>query len=36
MGVSTDDAILREKGELVDFITDELQFSLNHPVNIIP
>lgn len=27
---------LREKGELVDFITDELQFSLDKPVNIVP
>lgn len=26
----------RMKGELVDFITDELQFDLEHPVNIIP
>lgn len=28
--------ILHEKGELVDFVTDELKFDLNHPVNIIP
>ena len=28
--------ILRESGELVDFITDELHFSLNHPVDILP
>lgn len=27
---------LRESGELVDFITDELKFSLGHPVHIIP
>ena len=27
---------LRESGELVDFITDELKFSLEHPVHIIP
>lgn len=27
---------LREKGELVDFITDELGFSLSHPVTIVP
>lgn len=25
-----------KKGELVDFITDELQFDINHPVSIIP
>lgn len=31
-----EEPILRESGELVDFITDELQFSLEHPVNIIP
>ena len=28
--------ILRKPGELVDFETDELQFSVNHPVNILP
>lgn len=28
--------ILHEKGELVDFITDELKFDLKHPVNIVP
>lgn len=28
--------VLREKGELVDFITDELQFSLDSPVTIVP
>lgn len=28
--------ILHEKGELTDFITDELKFSLNHPVSIVP
>ena len=27
---------LREAGELVDFITDELSFNLSHPVNILP
>ena len=32
----TDTPILREKGELVDFVTDQLQFSLQHPVNILP
>lgn len=30
------DPILREKGELVDFITDELEFDLKHPVDILP
>lgn len=30
------DPYLRESGELVDFITDELKFSLEHPVHIIP
>lgn len=28
--------ILHEKGELVDFVTDELKFDLEHPVNIVP
>ena len=28
--------ILREAGELVDFITDELSFDLEHPVEILP
>ncbi len=28
--------ILHEKGELVDFVTDELNFDLEHPVNIVP
>ena len=27
---------LREAGELCDFITDELSFSLDHPVHIVP
>ena len=27
---------LKEAGELVDFITDELSFDLNHPVDILP
>lgn len=27
---------LREAGELVDFITNELSFDINHPVNILP
>ena len=31
-----DNWILRESGELVDFITDELSFSLNHPVELLP
>lgn len=30
------DPYLRESGELVDFITDELNFSLEHPVHIVP
>ena len=32
----TDQIILREKGELVDFITDELSFSIKSPVTITP
>ena len=32
----TSEPILYEKGQLVDFITDELNFSLEHPVHIIP
>ena len=37
INLPTDESpILREKGELVDFITDELSFSLENPVNIIP
>ena len=28
--------VLKEAGELVDFITDELSFSLSHPVDILP
>lgn len=38
IGVSTTETnpILYEKGQLVDFITDELNFSLEHPVHIIP
>ena len=31
-----EDAILREAGELVDFITNELSFDLSHPVEILP
>ena len=31
-----DNWILREAGELVDFITDELSFSISHPVEILP
>lgn len=30
------DPYLREPGELVDFITDELNFSIDHPVHLIP
>ncbi len=30
------DPILREKGELIDFVTDEFKFSINNPVNILP
>lgn len=30
------DPVLRESGELVDFITDELAFSLENPVSIVP
>ena len=33
---TTTDPILYEKGQLVDFITDEFKFSLDHPVHIIP
>jgi hypothetical protein len=32
----TNDVTLHEKGELVDFITDELSFSINSPVTITP
>ena len=32
----SDQVILRERGELVDFITDELKVSLSHPINIVP
>lgn len=32
----TEDPILLEQGELVDFDTDELQLDLNHPVDILP
>jgi hypothetical protein len=31
-----DNWTLRESGELVDFITDELSFNLSHPVEILP
>ena len=30
------DITLYEKGQLIDFITDELSFDLEHPVNIVP
>jgi hypothetical protein len=32
----SDDVILHEKGELVDFVTDELSFSIKSPVTITP
>jgi hypothetical protein len=32
----TNEVTLREKGELVDFITDELAFSIKSPVTITP
>lgn len=35
-GVGQEKPELYEKGQLVDFITDELQFQLDHPVHIIP
>lgn len=28
--------VLHEKGELMDFVTDELSFDIEHPVNIVP
>ena len=31
-----DNWVLREAGELVDFITDELSFNLSHPVELLP
>lgn len=36
LGVTGDEPVLREPGEVVDFITDELSFSLSNPVNILP
>ena len=33
---NVDDPILFEKGQLVDFVTDEFKISLDHPVNIVP
>lgn len=33
---NTSEPILREAGELVDFITSQLKFSINHPVSITP
>jgi len=30
------DPVLREAGELVDFITPELEFDLEHPVSLLP
>jgi len=32
----TNEVTLREKGELVDFVTDELSFSIKSPVTITP
>ena len=32
----SNDITLYEKGQLIDFITDELNFDIEHPVNIIP
>jgi hypothetical protein len=32
----TGEVTLREKGELVDFVTDELSFSIKSPVTITP
>ena len=34
--ITQDDPILYEAGQLIDFVTDELTFSLEHPVNIVP
>lgn len=34
--ISSESPELYEKGQLIDFITDELSFSLDHPVHIIP
>lgn len=34
--ISGTDPVLREAGELTDFITDELQFDLEHPVQMLP
>lgn len=31
-----DEPVLYEKGQLIDFVTDELKFSLDHPVHIVP
>ena len=33
---SVTDPILYERGQLVDFITDEMKLSLDHPLHIIP
>ena len=35
-GITNEVPQLREKGELVDFVTDQLSFSLDHPVTITP
>ena len=34
--VDSSEIALHEKGELTDFITDELSFNIEHPVNIVP
>lgn len=34
--LDSDAPVIHLKGELVDFITDELNFSLDHPVNMLP
>ena len=31
-----DEPVLYEKGQLIDFVTNELKFSLDHPVHIVP
>ena len=34
--IDSSEIALHEKGELTDFITDELSFNIEHPVNIVP
>lgn len=36
IGITDDEPILYESGQLVDFVTDELNLSLDHPVHIVP